>query len=386
VQSREEADGTKVLSGYEYLDFAAQNIGNETISFHAGGWLRYYLNSVPEDEFGPRGNSDLQYGYLSFKSKTDNTIVNLGRVMVFEGVAAERVDGIYARTDIKGGFGVSAFGGSPVETNINLPGNDVIYGGRLSHQIPDLYRIGISALQEDKNNSDWRKEAGIDLWIHPMNKVDISGRSSYNDITKGWMENTYILMLGPFSKLRLDTSASWINYDDYFFRSTSSAFTVASGIITPHEKVRILGETASYPITDTVLITADYKNYDYEIAGSANYYGGTVKYSVAESGGAGIGYHRMDGSTDLLRYNEYRGYGYKKFGKLDVTADVIDIAYDQTINGAHQSFSAVLAGQYELSQAWTLGADVEYSHNPDFDKDVRAFFKLLYHFGPKGGA
>ncbi len=383
VSSRETADKSKILGAYEYLDFAVQNIGTETISFHTGGWLRYDLG---KEEFGTRSNSDLQYSYLSFKSKTDNAVVNLGRVMVLEGVAAERVDGVYARTDLKGGFGISAFGGSPVETNIDEPGNNIIYGGRLTHQFGDVYRIGVSALKEEKNSQDYRKEEGIDVWVHPFSKVDISGRSSYNEITKGWMEHTYVLALGPFSKLRLDTTASWINYDDYFFRATTSALSQQGGLILVDEKVFILGESASYPVTDKVLVTVDYKSFDYDIRGKANYYGGVVKYSVAGSGGAGLGYHRMEGKVDTDKYSEYRVYGFKKFGHLDVTLDALDVAYASAINGVKDSYSVALAAQYDLTEAWKLGADVEYSKNPDFNKDVRGFFKLLYHFGTKGGA
>ena len=383
VRSREAADSTKILGAYEYLDFAVQDLGKETISFHTGGWLRYDLKA---EEFGKKSTSDLQYSYLSFKSKTDNTVVNLGRVMVFEGVAAERVDGLYARTDVKGGFGISAFGGSPVETMIDVPGNNVIYGGRLSHQLGDLYRIGVSALKEEKNSLDFRKEGGVDIWVHPIDKVDLTGRSSYNDITKGWMEHSYALMLGPFEKLRLNATASWINYDDYFAGTTMSAFTLQSGLIQPHEKVRTLGGEASYSLTEKVFISADYKNFGYDIAGKADYYGGRIKYSVAESGGTGIGYHRMKGDTDKLQYNEYRVYAYKKFGHLDVSVDLFDVAYVSAINGVKDSYSGSLAAQYDLAEAWKIGADVEYSHNPDFDKDVRAFVKVLYHFGAKGGA
>jgi len=383
IQSREQADGSKVLGGYEYLDFAVQDIGSETVSFHTGGWLRQDFETA---EFGKESNSDLQYSYLSFKSKIDNTVVNLGRVMVFEGVAAERVDGLYARTDLNGGFGISAFGGSPVETEINTPGNNLIYGGRLSHQMGDIYKIGISALEEDKDSLAYRKEEGIDLWLHPLTNVDITGRSSYNDITKGWMENTYVLMLGPFAKLRLDTTASWITYDNYFFRTTTSAFSLQNGLITPGEKVRMLGETASYPITDNVQITADYKNFDYVIAGNANYYGATIKYTVPESGSAGFGYHNMDGDTDTLKYNEYRVYGSKKIGKFGLTADVLDVVYASPVNGVKNSYSGSLAAMYDLSEAWKLGADVDYYHDPEFNHDVRAFVKLLYHFGAKGGA
>jgi long-subunit fatty acid transport protein len=94
----------------------------------------------------------------------------------------------------------------------------------------------------------------------------------------------------------------------------------------------------------------------------------------------------MDGDTDRLKYDEYRVYGYKKIGKLDVTADLIDVTYASAINDVKDSYSVALAAQYDITEAWKLGADVEYSHNPDFERDTRVFFKLLYHFGSKGGA
>ncbi len=382
-ESRQQEDGSHVFAGYEYLDFAVQDIGADTVSFHTGGWLRQDFQT---EEYDTRSNSDLQFSYLSFKSKTDNTVVNLGRVMVFEGVAAERVDGIYARTDLAAGFGMSAFGGIPVETNINISGNNVIYGARLFNQMGNIYNIGISALEEEKDSQSYRKEAGIDLSVHPIDKVDITGRSSYNDITDGWMENTYVLSLGPFANMRFDTTASWINYDDYFFRVTTSALSTTLGLLPQGEKVRKLGEAASYQVTDNVSIIADYKNFDYLIEGDANYYGAMVKYSVSGSGGAGLGYHSMNGDTDRLRYNEYRVYGFKKLGKVNLTADVLDLVYESPINGVKDSFSGTLAAEYDLTDAWKLGADVEYSHNPDFNRDIQTFVKLIYHFGAKGGA
>ena len=377
LQSRETADGQKILGAYEYLDFAIQNLGNESISFHTGGWLRYDLKG---EEFDKKTTDDLQYSYLSFKSKTDNAIVNLGRVMVFEGVAAERVDGLYARTDLKGNFGISAFGGVPVETEINEPGNNLIYGAHLTHQMPGLYRIGLSYLKEEKNSADFRKEEGLDIWVHPINKVDIVGRSNYNAITKGWMDNTYNLVLGPFANLRFTTEASWINYKDYFTGATSPVFSLQSGILDPNEKVRILGEDVAYALTDKVNIGVAYKTYDYEVSGSAKSYGGSIRYAVASQGGAGLSLRRMDGDSDRLKYTEYRVYGYKKIDKIDLAVDLLDVDYDNPINGVSNAYSASIAGQYDLTERWKLGADVEYQKNPDFNKDVRLFLKAIYHF------
>ncbi len=375
-QSREDIDSNKIWGAYEYLNFSIQD-PDKDLSFQFGGWLRYDLKG---EEANGKSNSDLQYGYLSYKSKSNNAVVNLGRVMVFEGVAAERVDGIYARTDVWKGFGVSAFGGIPVETEINLPGNNVIYGGRLSHQIPGLYTIGISALKEEKNGEDFRKEEGVDLWIRPINKVELMGNSRYNAITHDWANHNYLLVLGPFARIRLNTEASWINYKDFFTGATSSAFSFQPTILDQNEKVTILGEQIAFGVTDNLNISVDYKGYSYSIAGDAKYYGGNIRYDKPKAWGVGGSVHKMDGDDDRLRYNEYRAYIFGKFGKAGVTLDALDVEYKEAINGVKDAYSVTLAADYELAERLKIGADVEYSKNPDFDKDIRTFFKLIYSF------
>ena len=384
VQSRETAGGSNLMPLYEYLNFSVRDMGTGNVSFHFGGWARYDLR---DDTFGTDKNSDLQYAYLSYRKAQSDVVLNLGRVMVFEGVAAERVDGAYARADLKGGFGVSAFGGVPVETdNIEQPGNNMEYGGRASHHVDNVYTIGFSYLKEEKNSQDFREEEGVDLWLRPMNKVELLGKSAYNAITSGWMQHTYNLMLGPFQKLRLNTEVSSIDYEAFFSGATSSVFSFQpGGPIDPAEKVSILGETASYAFTGSLNASVDYKSYNYDIAGSANYYGARVAYAVAKSGGAGLSVHRMDGETNSLSYDAYRVYGYKKMGKADVAVDALAVLYDAPINGVDNAYSVSLAVGYDLSEKLKLGADVEYAKNPDFDREVRSFLKLIYRFDTSYG-
>lgn len=382
----ESTSGDKLLPLYEYLDFTVQDLGKEAISIHIGGWLGYDLQ---DDSFGVNKDkgSDLQYGYVSYRAKERNAVVNLGRVMVFEGVAAERVDGVYARTDIKGGFGVAAFGGAPVETGTDLPGNSTIYGARLSHQNPGLYTVGLSYLKENKNSATFREEEGLDLWVRPLSKVELMGRSSYNAETSGWMEHAYYLMLGPFDKLRFNTEASWINYADYFAGATTNVFKMTpGGPIDPKEKVNILGEEVFYSIDQNWAVSVDYKKYGYDIAGSANYYGAKATYVLPKSYNAGLSLHKMDGDTNKLKYDEYRIYASKKIDKIDVAVDVLDVKYKEPINSVTNAYSVTLAAGYELSRKLKLGADLEYSKNPDFDKDVRIFAKMVYSFDVASGS
>ncbi len=385
LRTRETAAGDNLMPLYEYLNLAVTNAGSEAMSFHVGGWLRYDLQ---DDTRGKSRNSDLQYAYLSYRSANDNRILNLGRVMVFEGVAAERVDGLYARTDLAGGFGLSAFGGVPVEVGGDTGGNNVIYGGRLAHQSANLYTFGVSYLKQEKDSQEYREEQGVDILLRPLKKVEILGRSSYNVRTSGWMEHSYFLLLGPFDKLRLHTRASMINYEDYFTAVTTPALTFQpGGPIDPREKATTLGEEISYAWSENLSLSVEYRKYDYDIAGGANYYGMRATYSVPDMGSMGLSLHRMDGEASRLQYDVVRIYGSKKIGKIDVVADLFDIMYDAPINGEDNALSASLSGGYNLTEKLKLAADVEYMSNPDYDKDVRAFIKLIYRFayGKKEG-
>jgi len=66
-------------------------------SFGAGGWGRVDLGEKSGDS-NPYG--DLQYGYVGYGGNKDNLLVNAGRQFIAEGVATERIDGVYLRSDL----------------------------------------------------------------------------------------------------------------------------------------------------------------------------------------------------------------------------------------------------------------------------------------------
>ena len=382
LQSRQGADGTNYLPLYEYLDLRAANIGSDAVSFHFGGWGRYDLRT---EEFGSRSTGDLQYAYLDIRKSQANSFLRLGRVLVNEGVAASQIDGAYARTDLKGGFTIAAYGGLPVETDGDTRSGDSVYGGRISQGMPGIYTVGVSYLQEKNNSSDFRKEEGIDLWLRPFGKMTVQGTSFYNALSKGWMQHQYYLLFGPFGKLRLNVEASKVYYKEYFAATTMSAFT--SPNIDPQETVTTLGGSADYAFTPALSAGIDYKNYDYAQAGNtAKYYGARLTYATAGVG-AGLALHRMDGPTAQLQYDDQRIYVTKQFSKTDITLDILHVAYQQEINGISDAYSLTAAAGYALTPKARVVADVEYAKNPQFDKDVRGMLTFVYAFDAKiGGA
>lgn len=389
LRMRSTTDNKDLYPVYEYLRLstAGKLADGSTLGLYMGGWGRVDLVDRTTDRV--HSDTDLQYFFLSYRTAKNNTVVNLGRQFVTEGVATEKIDGIYARSDFAAGFGASAFIGQPVITEPypSLKGADLVYGTRISHSMPKIYTIGVSALKSEADqNSKYREEEGIDLWFHPMQMVDLTGRSSYNSITTGWMEHAYTLTLAPITNLKLSTSVTNINYTDYFHNMTTKAFTlnnIPGTSVKKGEAFIAFGLGASYNFLKDYTVSADYKNYNYDIAGSADYYGGKIGYSSPEIITAGFGYHRMDGVNDRLRYDEYRLYALKKLGHIELSADLLDIHYDKSINGIADSFALTASAGYEINEQLKVAADFEYSRNPDFDREIRGLMKLTYLFDTK---
>lgn len=378
MQSRQTVDSTKVLPLFEYLDFEAGSSGGKNVTFYFGGWYRYDLQN--ESFGGTKQSGDLQYAYLSYRGEKSNAFLNLGRVVVNQGVASEQLDGASVGTDLKLGFNIAAFGGIPVETALDTRSGDSIYGGRLSQGRDGLYRIGVSYLLEKNDSKDFRKEEGVDLWFRPFDKVELLGSTLYNALNSACAQRAAYLTLGPFKNLTLRTLYMHISYKDYFTSTTMNAFQLTpGGLVDPEEKLTTVGEEAALSFGKTD-VSVDYKKYDYKLAGAANYYGGKVAFKGAQNNGTGLAYHRMDGETKDLRYSEYRLYTYGKVRKIDVTADALVVNYDTEINGIKNAYSVSLAGGYALTPKTMVGADVEYAKNPYYDKDVRGFLKLVYNF------
>lgn len=388
LQVRETLDSDTIIPVYEYLDAQVDDVGLEGVSFHFGGWGRVDIGDESPIN-GERTNGDLQYAYFSYGGGKGNSFVNLGRTLVYEGIASERIDGVYGRTDLLYDITVAAYAGVPVEADFDDSGGDYVLGARVAHSTPGRYTGGLSYLYESNDSNEFRHEAGLDLWIMPLKWMSLYGKSSYNIRTSGWMEHGYKLDMGPFRKVKVLAEISYVNYGDFFTEATTSAFQLIPSVINPDEKLLSVGGTLEYPVMDNLKVSGDYRHYDYDIAGGADYYGGACKWAIPESGGAGVTVHRMDGESESLRYVEIRAYGYKKISKYDVSMDVINVNYDREINSETNAYTASVAAGYNVWENARVAVNVDYSHNPDFDSDVRLFMKFLYGFqktmGSKGG-
>ena len=381
LRMRETTDNRDHYPLYEYLNLNADSQWRQGfLTANFGGWGRVDLK---DQRAGAANDKAMQYGHIGYRGDKNNLAFQAGRQFIAEGVATERLDGLYLRNDLAKGFTAAAFVGSPVVTQPDFKGGDLLYGGRIAHTFSKYYTIGISALKADQGGDRLREEEGIDLWIRPIDKVDIVGRSTYNSITSGWMEHAYSLMVVPMKDVRAHADLSAVNYGDYFHSVTTNAFRLTPGLLDPLEKVSTLAGGIDYTGFDWVKLAADYKIYHYDISGDAKHYGGKASFLLPAAFTAGIALHRMEGESAKLEFDEYRVFVSKRLGKVDLTADIFHVIYDSPINGIRNTYSAVLAAAYEITKQWRVAADVEYGKTVDFDSQVSGLVRLTYYFDVK---
>jgi hypothetical protein len=203
------------------------------------------------------------------------------------------------------------------------------------------------------------------------------------------MEHAYAITISPLENLRINADISKVNYKDYFYQVTTNVFSLAR-LIDPREDVFALGGSVELTLLQNLRLTADYKSYDYKLAGRADYYGCKASFLLPDAFAVGASIHRMDGESAKLRYNEYRVYGSKKLGKANLILDFFDVNYDSAVNGITNTYSVSAAVAYDLTESLQVAADVDYSKSADFDNNLSGLVKLTWSFdkkiGTEGGA
>lgn len=359
---------------YEYVELNARNLMEKKMSFYSGGWIRYGLRSKSEDD---RKLDELSYAFVRYTPREDRSLFfDIGRHVVFAGLASEQLDGISARWDITPRTGFALYGGVPVETDFGGRGGDLLYGGRVFQRIERKAEFGLSFLREDDDDSRFREELGLDLWLRPLKKAEIAGRSSYNTATDGWMEHTYTLRIFLPDAITLTGLFSRTDFDDAFSSWTLSAFSPE--FLGKGETLTKGGVSGEYRIGRRWTFVLDFLDYEYETMGSADYFGLGVTGNFGISDKAGVSLHRMDGESERLTYTEYRGYARKRFGSFTASFDAILHHYDKPFNDLSSAYSVNATAEYRISSALSAGMSLTHGKDPDFTHDTRALLKLAY--------
>jgi hypothetical protein len=385
----------------QFLGLDVDKLADGNLSLHVYGWGRgdFKSKSFNNDEVA----GSLTYGYLQYRFNRASD-ARVGRFFVHEGIVNEQVDGLSVRTDLPLGFGLSAFGGANVHTqkllNEKSDGKgDAIYGGRLNYRYRGMLELGASGVYESKAptlqnyfNSN-RRLVGGDVWFSPFQMVEAMGHTSFNTETKGVAEHTYLLNIKPLHHLVL--TGEYNEHHERNFLYNWTMFNASNPtVITPSERSRSYGGSASYEISKAVEVAADYKHYKRDI-GNADRYGADVKFSFLDNSvRSGLGYHYLRagqefaiGSNPSASYHELRAYAMHDTKTYFASVDAIDYIFKDRVYTEKSAWEAMASLGYHLTSELAVSGDFSYGRNPQFTEEIKGLARLTYNmtFDSKGG-
>lgn len=389
----------KAVPATQFVGVDVDKIGGGNLSLHLFGWGRVDLADRSTDERTTDGN--LTYGYLLYRLPKANGQVKAGRFFIYEGAAAEQIDGVSARADLARGFALALFAGAPVRLDrANDNRGDYIGGGRLSYRLPGILELGVSALHEGGVDTggtiaaatgtktdvkNYRQLVGGDIWLSPHRMVELNGHTFYSTATEGIAEHGYLVTVRPLNVLSVSGTYDEARFRHYF-ATTGFPRTGPNSLFNPEtgDKIRSYGISATWIIARPVEVTADYKRYNYQRDGHGNAarYGGEARLLLLDNKvRAGLSYHRTDNeASGVNSYHEVRGYGLYNAGRYFASADLIVHFYDDTIYSKDTAYELAASAGYRIMPNLTLSGDLSYGENPRLTTEVRGLVKLTYNF------
>ncbi|MEI6207101.1 MAG: hypothetical protein WCP20_09980 [Desulfuromonadales bacterium] len=395
----------------QFLSIDADKLADGNLSLHLYGWGRLDLGDKSFNNDQADGN--LTHGYLKYRFNQANAQIRAGRFIINEGIINEKIDGVSARTDLPLGFGISAFGGANVHSahipNENTDGKgDAIYGGRLHYRYRGMLELGVSGLYETAapalgrlSNQILAREGkfgnhrlvGGDVWLAPLNMLELMGHTSYNTETRSVADHSYQLNLKPLKQLVL--TGEFNEYRDRSNFLTSVMFSSMYSAL--RDMSRVKGGIASYAINSQIDLSADYRHYTREI-GNADRTGTDLRYRFMDNSiRTGAGYHYLragsafavtPSSASSASYHELRGFIMRDDTSYFASADAIIFVFDKKISDKQSAWEVATSVGYRLTPLLALSGDISYGQNPQFTDDLKGLLRLTYNLNlsSKGGA
>lgn len=372
---------------YEYLSGDASNLGGKPFSFHFYGWGRLDLKDDTDDD--GRGG-DIASAYLRYLHPTGNAEMRLGRFFLAEGAAAEILDGVFLKARTPAGFGLSVFGGVPVERTItSTDTGDSIYGGRLFFARPGYAEIGVSYLMEDGEfQGDDREAIGGDFWLRPGIPVDLVGRVTYNVSTSAIATQRYVLRLMPIARLDLAVGYEQYQYKDLFQTALHSAFL--SPVIDLSDEVRVLFAVVDLKVAEGLTLELGGKNmkHDRSDPGDATRVEAGLRYAYNSlKDRAGLSAAVVSADRAENEYQEYRAFATYSPGDWRFSLDALTHRYEEKVGGSGitDAYHVVGSAGWQVLPYLKVSGDVTYTRSPRFTEDYAGLVRVSLDKGSARG-
>lgn len=366
----------KAVPVYEYLQMDYGNLDKPGVSVHANGWGRLNLadNYNEKDTAG-----EILHAYLQYTSPARDLLVRAGRQFLFEGVARDSFDGIYAKSHALQSLVLSAYAGSPV-TLASSEGrkNDLIAGGGVAYALPKYFEIGASYKYIADNGKRDEENIGTDFTVMLPGSVYLMGHSAFNLISSGWKEHSFELRL-PYRQFAFQPFFQHYRYSDFNNSRQNSAnpFRFLRGI---DNTLTVAGTEFYWYQSERQEYVLRFKNYDYDKRFSSSQLYSMLavwKWKIQSEVGAEFG--RMQGNNAENSYYLGRGYFFWNASPGFLTGDLMYVSYDQAIYKKDSSlFASFGGGRKFVDDSFSAKITFDYSRDPYFDSDYRWMLKLSY--------
>jgi hypothetical protein len=417
-------DKTTYTPATQYLGIDVVKLGSERLSLHLFGWGKTDLKESTNFD-GSKSDGYLNFGYLQYRFDQANAEIKAGRFTINQSTGFEQVDGVSARTDLRGGFTVSAFAGKPVlyktvdptsQSDYDLQSN-LIFGARLGLRLPKIGEIGLSYLADGTRTApglngpspvDYtRKQVGTDILIAPTSSFDFRGRTvfdvaSHDDPAPGVdrsriAEHDYTATYRFGGQFSASANYAERNYFAYF------AGTNLPSLFRQDDRDKFKGEGLSLTWNTPwgIQAIADIRHTDRQTYGTTTRTGGELRWANAEkTAQVGAGGHFTNAAKTLLvdatapsrslTNAEARAWGMVTKGKLTGSLDAIvqkfkaDNPYLAGIKTLHEVVASL---GYQASTNIKVSGDVSHGSTPAAKNETRLLLRADYRFGfgKKGG-
>jgi hypothetical protein len=385
---RELAGGNKNTFApvYEYLSGDAANLGGTPIAFHFYGWGRVDLS----DPSGTgKESGDLGSAYLEYLHPKGNAQMKLGRFFLTEGVASETLDGGFFKVMTPIGFGISGFGGAPVEHSIldNTSVGNSLYGGRVFYNRPGVTEIGASYLKEKGPFEGKDRELyGGDLWLRVIPSVELTGEAKYNKSTQAMASQRYAVRVVPGSRFDISGGYEAYSYKDLFQTALHPAFL--SPTVDNSDKVQTIFGVMDWEVVSGLTLELAGKNirHDNVVTGNANRGEVGIRYAFNERKNVfGLSAAAVAADRDDLSYQEYRGFITVSPSKFRLSLDALAQKYKKAIDGKKNAYQVVASAGYQVASYLALSGDLTYTQSANFQQDYAGLLRATLELGTATG-
>ncbi|WP_243322847.1 hypothetical protein [Geothrix sp. SG200] len=400
----------------QYLGIDATKLGMDNLSLHLFGWGRTDLRDASNFD-GSKSGGYLNYGYLQYRFDQANAEIKAGRFTTNQATGFEQVDGVSVRTDLRGGFTLSAFGGKPVYYKTVDPRNqsdyeyqrDFIFGTRLGWRVAQTAEVGVSYLQDGSkaakdldipSPTDYtRKMLGADVHFGAGSLLDFRGRTVFNVANErtNLAEHDYTATVKLGSQVTMTGNYAERDFVNYF------AGTNLPSLFRQDENdlFRGFGGSITWNAPTGVQLVADYRHMHRETFGDVNRAGGEFRWSTSERTFlGGIGAHWVNAANTKfvdpatpyrsLSHKEARIWGMVNRGKLSASLDGILQRYENDnpyLVGIRNLYEVVGSLGYQATSNVKVSGDVSYGSTAVAKHETRGLLRAEYRFGfaKKGG-